>query len=108
MCRAPWCGQPRLQVLPQGDRTPHYGCSAVTTQAADAPLPKLTGQYGAGELVDRYAAAVPGQDSQPPARIALRGDPAMDDVFVEGVSMFRAHSSTGAAKGSPATCPVPG
>jgi hypothetical protein len=29
-------------------------------------------------------------DSQPPPRIGLRGDPVLDDVFVKGVSMFRA------------------
>ena len=33
---------------------------------------------------------MPDQESQPPARIVLRGDPELDDVFVEGVSMFRA------------------
>jgi hypothetical protein len=30
------------------------------------------------------------EDSKPPARIALRGDPVLDDVYVEDVSMSRA------------------
>jgi hypothetical protein len=31
-----------------------------------------------------------GHDPQSPTRIALRGDPELDDVVVEGISMFRA------------------
>lgn len=38
----------------------------------------------------RYAPAMRDEDSQRPTRIALRGDPVLDDVFVEDVSMFRA------------------
>jgi hypothetical protein len=71
MCRAPWCGPPLLRALPQGDRTPHYGCSEVTTQATHASLPKLTGQYAAEECMHCHAGQFAGQRS----RVALRLPP---------------------------------
>jgi hypothetical protein len=108
MCRPPWCAQPRLQALPQGDRTPHYGCSAVTAQATDASLPKLTGQYG---QVSSFTGTLP----PCPARTLNRSHASRyEAIRCWMTSSLRASRcsapscSTGAAFGSPATCPVPG